>query len=135
MNLLKAICKTMLSALKFIVISSIIVGVIVAIANIPKYPVVGATLAIIMVMFLLGCLVAEIIFVIVMLTKENYEKIMRKSKNPNILYKINYNIIYERDRTSIGKTKEQAVDNLYTEILKEGSGDCKYKIVKVTEIK
>lgn len=136
MNLLKAIGKTALSLLKWMTIISLIIGGIVGFIFAVQTPSIASIIGYGLMGLLLLCLFWLIVLSIVWETKENYEKYARKSTSPENSYKIDYNIVYERNKIVNGKTKEQAIENLYSKVL-DGSEDLDshYKIIKVREIK
>jgi len=132
MNLLKAICKTTFSLLKWLLITTLIIGGIVGGTKLMQSKTALDIILIILLIFLLGLIVS----IIVMSIKENYERITRKSKSPINAYKIKYNIVYERSAVVSGKTKNEALDNLCDSIHEgEQDVDSYYKTIKISEIK
>lgn len=135
MNLLKAIVKTILSVLEIILIISLIFGVIFGTVFIGQYPTVVSALGSIFIGTLLLILALMIGWAITMTTKENYEMYVKKSNKAENTYRVHYNVIYERNRVVTGKTKQQAINNLYNEIFEDGTcDDCNYKITNIKEI-
>ena len=136
MNLLKAIGRTTLSLVKWLSIMTLIIGGFVGFIFASQIPSVVDMAGYIIIGALLIILLFLIILMIVMETKENYEKYARKSIPTEKSYKIDYNIVYERNRIITGKTKKQAIENLYNrESEVQTDIDCSYKITKVREIK
>ncbi len=136
MNLLKAIGRTTLSMLKWILIMSLIIGGIVGFICALQIPSIAGIIGHLVIGVLLLILLGLIVLAISMEVKENYERYARKTTNPENSYKIDYNIVYERNRIINGKTKRQAIESLYKEECEvQTDVDCSYKIVKVKEIK
>ena len=135
-NLLKAIGKTILSLLKWILIMIAIIGGVIICIRILQAPN-NAEMFGNVILSILGITILGLLgLLIVMETKDNYEKVAKKSiKNENN-YKIYYNVVREKDRVVSGKTKKQAIENLY---MKETEGeydvDCYCRITKVRELK
>ena len=136
MNLLKAIIKTTLSLLKWLLITTLILGGFILLIGALQTPTgknIGQIsffiiMGVIFLFMIIACLVESI--------QENYERITRKSKCPINAYKINYNIIYKRSAVVSGKTKNEALENLYCSIHEgEDDLDCHYKTIKISEIK
>ena len=132
MNLLKAIIKMTISLLKWLTIIILIIGGLVVIVGALQTPL-GTNISI-AVFFIIMML--AILALCVLEVKENYERITRKSKCPINAYKINYNIVYKRSAVVSGKTKSEALENLYCSIHEgEDDLDCHYKTIKISEIK
>lgn len=135
MNLLKAIGKTTLSLLKWLLIFSLIIGCIIGFAYLLQIPGTKDLIVYGLMGILLLLLVLVIGWSIQISIKENYETYTRKTTNPDNEYRIYYNIVYERDTFVFGKTKQQALENLYSKT-DEGRNDvdCSYKIIKIKQI-
>ena len=135
MNLLKAIGKTMLSVLKYLLIIVIVIGVILGFAFIGQYSNLANALGDIVIGILSLVIVLMIGWAIVMDARENYEMFVKKSSKTENTYIIDYKIISDRYRTVTGKTKTQAKDNLYKEISeKDLDNNYQYKIINIKEI-
>lgn len=136
MNLLKAIGKTTLSVLKWLLMILVFIGVISGVVFIGQHSAIATIVGNIILGVLIGILILLIVLIIVMDIKDNYEKYAKKSQNPENTYRINYNIIYKKDKVIKGKTKGQAIDHFYYEISKEDKKelDYDYKIIKIKEI-
>lgn len=135
--LLKAIGKTGLSILKWLLIISMIIGGILGTVIIGQY----LTVVSIIENIIIGILMIILLFltgeIIVMTTEDNYEIYARKSTLTENIYKINYNMVYGRSRVIQGKTKKRAIENLMKEIGDnkiEADVDCIYKVTKIKEI-
>lgn len=136
MNLLKAIGRTTLSLLKWLLIMTLIIGGFIGVLIVLNTPAIANMLGSILIGMLLIILTLSIVLMIIIETKENYEKYARKSTSPENSYKIDYDIVYKRDRIIKGKTKQQAIETLYNEESEvQTDVDCSYKIVKVKEIR
>jgi len=136
MNLLKAIIKTTISLLKWLAITILILGTFILIIGALQTPT-GKNIGQISFFVIMGLIFSFMLIMgLIVEVKENYERITRKSKSPINAYKINYNIIYKRSAVISGKTKNEALENLYN-VVKEGEDDvgCHYKTVKISEIK
>ena len=136
MILLKAMGKTLLSILKFILIFSICIGVLVGIMAFATAVQFNPTLQNITASIACGAfailVISAIIFTIVETTKDNYEKYAIQSKNPTKKYSIQYNKIYYECRVVEGKTKHQAINHLYERLAESKTGnDYVYKIKKI----
>ena len=136
MNLLKAIIKTTISLLKWLAITILILGTFILIIGALQTPT-GKNIGQISFFIIMGLIfLFMIIACLVESIQENYERITRKSKSPISAYKINYNIVYKRSAVVSGKTKREALENLYCSVHEgEDDLDCHYKTIKISEIK
>ena len=135
MILLKAIGKTLLSILKWILIIVVYIGVLLGALYLCKFPSITNKIGIVIVGILVVAAIIGIIFCIVETTKDNYEKYARQSKTPINTYHIQYYKIYEDYDDVEGKTKKQAINSLYRKLAEVETDDSHiYKIDKITKI-